>query len=527
MGRLLKSLNTLIRHLSFWCSMAKSRKKRPQVVVAGPGAGKTHNMVKEIVSCVPQLHSCRFLAAITYTNAAAEVIKQRLHRIYQPSPNIFVGTIHAFLNRFILAPYASVIEELSDDPIFMAIDPNIVDKNGKKLTGMSKSIVRQRIYTALIKKGIVPYEQMGSMAANMIERSEVRRLVGHRLQYLFVDEFQDVDTTQHRVFDSLRKEGRTNIYVVGDPEQYISSFTYRVRSVKAPEYNKLPFFRFIKNGDCTDMSDNHRSCKEIVAFTNQFHARLNQDSVKGPRNIARVFLISDTHLENIVEKFQEISDREHSGKDSINRLYLGFENSTFDECRQQYGLVPVSNDGAVQKSLLAEALEVIAKCLGTSQRKARTTHDIAILEWRKLGIALIKKLRTGTIKTHDHLMDWLDESLTDAALDKSRSHGKTEMGVLLNAVLYNTERSDTERMSSIHKAKGLEADAVLVVAKTLAELKKWCETDSAIRQKDKIDSCRVGFVAFSRAKEVLCIACRKKLDSDTKQHMRSLGVKIV
>lgn len=506
--------------------MAKSAKtNRPHVVVAGPGAGKTHNMVNEIAGCIPLLQHGRFLAAITYTNAAAQVIRTRLHRVCQPSHSIFVGTIHGFLNRFILGPFAAVLDRIPEDPVFMAVDSDILDRrSGKRLTGRNRSIVRSKIYAAMVKKGVVPYDQMSSIAATLVEQSNVRRLVGHRLQFLFVDEFQDVDTTQHRVFDGLRKEGRTQIYVVGDPEQYISSFTYRVRSTKAPEFTNIPFFRFADNAQCSQLEQNHRSCTEIVTFTNHFHSKLTQESRRGDRGCQRVVFVSENDLARIVERFRQITDNWHRGNNPITRLYLGFANSTFDECRERFGLVPVSNSGAAQNSLLAEALEVVARLLRMSQRKARKTFSLDILEWRKIGLGVLKEMRAGTIRDQARLAAFLRKAIPEVDIDEDRTDGDAEMQLLLDAVLHNTERTDTERVASIHKAKGLEADGVLVVAKTATEIRKWCETDPEARKADKNDSCRVGFVAFSRARESLVLACLKELDQETKEHLLSLGI---
>lgn len=84
-----------------------------------------------------------------------------------------------------------------------------------------------------------------------------------------------------------------------------------------------------------------------------------------------------------------------------------------------------------------------------------------------------------------------------------------------------------EWYSSIRKAKGLQADAVLVVAKSLTELKKWLQTKHSFRVADKQDKCRLGYVAFTRPREMLCIACITELDSELIQMLQSLGVLIV
>ncbi len=63
--------------------MVKSNKK-PVLVIAGPGAGKTHDMVDQILEAIPGLEAHRILAAITYTNAATANIKKRLAKICEP-----------------------------------------------------------------------------------------------------------------------------------------------------------------------------------------------------------------------------------------------------------------------------------------------------------------------------------------------------------------------------------------------------------------------------------------------------------
>ncbi len=501
---------------------------KPTVVVAGPGAGKTHNMVNEIAACIPSLSPNRYLVAITYTNAAADMIRTRLHRRAKPTRNVFIGTIHSFLNRFILSPFAVVLEQLPEEHIFVSADVAVPNKtaSGRRLTPQQVSVAKAAKLTALLKRGIVPYEKMGSVAATLVETKEIRRLVGHRLQFVFVDEFQDVDTTQHRVFESLRKEKKTSIYVVGDPEQYISSFTYRVRGIRAPEYGKIPFFRFAGHSECQNLVANRRSCDEIVDFTNRFHGRLTQKGQQGKRGDQRVVFVRERDVKQIIERFRALTDDWHTGILPISRLYLSHWGSTLEEARQPFCLVPVSNNGASYTSLLQEAMEVVAKSLGMSQRRVCSTFDLEQLAWRKVGLHLLKAIQAGEVNTPADLRAFLSYrfSTGDVGDGSDVSH---ELSVLVECVLHGTAQTDRERISSIHKAKGLEADAVLVVAKNQTELRKWCERDSSARAADKEDICRIGFVAFSRARESLVLACLKEIDEETKMLLQSLGINIV
>lgn len=59
------------------------------------------------------------------------------------------------------------------------------------------------------------------------------------------------------------------------------------------------------------------------------------------------------------------------------------------------------------------------------------------------------------------------------------------------------------RCTTIHKAKGLEADAVLVVAKTEKQILKWLNMTRANMESDTDEMYRLGYVAFTRPKRVL------------------------
>ena len=87
-----------------------------------------------------------------------------------------------------------------------------------------------------------------------------------------------------------------------------------------------------------------------------------------------------------------------------------------------------------------------------------------------------------------------------------------------------TIQQQTEYTTTIHKSKGLEATCVLVVAKTNNELTHWLETDKEKRLKDKNDTKRLGFVAFSRAKTALYIACLEELSKTNKNKLMELKV---
>jgi len=484
---------------------------KPRLAEAGPGAGKTHTMVDEIVAVIQVLPPHRFLAAITYTNAAANTIRERLSTRVQLRHNVFVGTTHSFVNRFILAPFAELLSLLPEDRIYAPVD---VYEKGRGAGIYTKN---------LIKKGIVPYDAMVPKARDILEIPMVRDRICKRLAYIFIDEFQDADIGMFEVFEHFRKAGKTYLYFVGDSEQYVMSFAYRGH--KPPAYNKIPFFRLKKKAKLGTINENHRSNGEIVKFANQFREDLKQQPVKPNRNEPRVLFIPATSLEEIVRRYQALSANIEIEEAQRTRLYLSEENATFDPIRGHFQLTPISNVGRKTHTLLGGVLELLSVALDRSQRRVCKEYKLGRLQWRSVGIRLLRELCAG-----EYGIEQLKVLITNTfahKISKSRITLLEDGLSLLNAELSRGRVAQmTELCASIRKAKGLQADAALVVAKGVIELKKWLETDRSIRVADKQDKCRLGYVAFTRPREMLCIACLKEADEELIQMLQNLGIVI-
>lgn len=488
--------------------MAKKLAK-PKLAEAGPGAGKTHAMVDKIVAAIQVLPPHRFLAAITYTNAAANTIRERLSRRVRLGRNVFVGTTHSFVNRFVLAPCAELLSLLPEDRIYAPVD---VHEKGRGAGIYTKN---------LIKKGIVPYDAMIPTTRTILKTSGIRNRICGRLAYIFVDEFQDADIGMLEVFEHFRKSAKTALYVVGDPEQYVMSFAYRGQ--RPPTYDRIPFFRFKQLAESGAIIENHRSNGEIVTFANQFREDLKQRAVKPNRNEPRVLFIPATTLEEIVRRYQALSANVEIEGEQRMRLYLSEENATFDSVRDQFQLTPISNVGRKTNTLLGDALDLLSVALDRSQRRVCEEFGLSRLQWRAVGIRLLMELRAG-----QYGIDQLNVFVADVfghKVSKSRIKLIEDGLSILSAEFTEGESAQmSELYSSIRKAKGLQADAALVVAKGVAELKKWLQTDRSCRVADRQDKCRLGYVAFTRPREMLCIACLKELDTELIQMLQNLGI---
>lgn len=151
--------------------IVKSNKSKI-LVVAGSGSGKTRVLTERIKFLLSNGIDPKKIVAITFTNAAADEMRERLGK---EADNVYIGTIHGYANRLLLIGGLETnqyIEEENFDKFF--------------------SIIK--------------------------EHPEVIYPVEH----LLVDEFQDIDDKQYNFLINMIKP--TNFFLVGDDWQNIYSW---------------------------------------------------------------------------------------------------------------------------------------------------------------------------------------------------------------------------------------------------------------------------------------------------------------
>jgi DNA helicase-2/ATP-dependent DNA helicase PcrA len=501
--------------------------EKPTVLIAGAGAGKTHDMVSKIVHALGSLRSNRILAAITFTNAATNSIKERLQAHIDIPPNVFVGTNHSFFCQFILLPFGTLFGCVGSDPIFCDIDiRKIIDKQCRKSKNPAiRSAVRAKTNSKLVSKGTVPFEQIAPVSAKLMDNPRVRDIVSNRIQYLFIDEFQDIDIVQLKIFDAIRKTKKTSIYAVGDPEQYILGFTYGIRGVAKPHFAKIPINRYAETCNKCQIDINKRATSQLVKFTNKFHTSIEQVSGIGYVEKSGVYFLMNTDMDKIISTFIDISYHGAVLSEFDRLLFLGYENNTFDGYVERYCLRPLANDNTRLTSVICEAIDLITSSARMSAKCICVNNGMSTIEFRKLGIKMLRSIISKNIGTPHELCKWLTCGFKISSPQYAESAEKIldKISQIVCTDIINSNRFH----SSIHKAKGLEAECVLVVAKSREELAQWLITDRQKRFSDKNDTCRIGYVAFTRAKRLLCIACREPLDCQLESKLVELMVRMI
>lgn len=270
-------------------------------VVAGAGSGKTRVLVERIAHLVFDLGVfAPSVLAITFTNKAANEMKERLNRILGSSgAGVHISTIHSLCVR-ILREDANRIDLPRNFTVLDSDDQKSILKEAYKEIGLEQqkiSLSSMLDYISGNKGAEVSVDRAKQLAGNHFGELEKARVYAYyvarqkalfaldfddllletvymfshhesvlekwqrRFNFIHVDEFQDIDRVQYKLIKQLA--GSNNqVYVVGDPDQTI--YTWRGADVNII----LNFEKDFKPSSTIFLNQNYRSTQPILKGAN-------------------------------------------------------------------------------------------------------------------------------------------------------------------------------------------------------------------------------------------------------------------
>jgi len=294
--------------------------KNKVIVVAAAGSGKTRVITERLKYLLSdQGVDAASIVAITFTNLAAEEMRERLVGV----PNInesFIGTIHSFANRimrdsgeryqlytkelnlkyhqYLIAlyckhlsiekynTYMSIVDDIEkckapEDALvgFLTEDEKAelrilhrsaeqVDKDNKEYKkGNTNRLPPDSIDTLCRKNYVITFDELIQKA------TEYFKSINASIEYLLVDEFQDIGTLEYRFFEGLNAN---HTFYVGDDYQAIYGFKGG---------NVEIFKKLIHDPKYTTyyLTENYRNASEILDLADtvikQVPDRINKDVV--------------------------------------------------------------------------------------------------------------------------------------------------------------------------------------------------------------------------------------------------------
>lgn len=279
----------------------------PLLIVAGAGSGKTRTLTGRLAAILESGVSPKNIIAITFTNKAAEEMRNRImnheSRIKnQESP--FIGTFHS-LGARILKREARFFGRASNFSIFDGDESlkliKIMVKNfnlpgnrrdlnplalrkrfsrfKSELTGADETeteIFFKEYENLLEKNNAFDFDDLIEKPARLFqEQPSVLEKYQNQFQHILVDEFQDTNTAQYQ-FIKLLAQRHNNLSVVGDDQQAIYGFRHADFRI---------FLNFEKDWPKTKtvfLEQNYRSTGNIIGAAN---AVIANNKFQKPKNL--------------------------------------------------------------------------------------------------------------------------------------------------------------------------------------------------------------------------------------------------
>jgi DNA helicase-2/ATP-dependent DNA helicase PcrA len=238
-------------------------KDGPLLVFAGAGSGKTRVITYRIAHLIREHGvSPRHILAVTFTNKAADELKERLTHILQgdEARGLWVGTFHAICARilresgraldippnFVVYDDGDQLEVVRRILIELNIDEkqmnprairNQISRAKERLVTPDEYLERASDYFERIVASVYPRYETYLRAANALDfddlinkvielletKPHARERYQDQFRYILVDEYQDVNYAQY-VLTRLLADKHRNLCVVGDDDQAIYGF---------------------------------------------------------------------------------------------------------------------------------------------------------------------------------------------------------------------------------------------------------------------------------------------------------------
>jgi DNA helicase-2/ATP-dependent DNA helicase PcrA len=277
-------------------------------VIAGAGSGKTRALTRRFAYLVNGLGILPGnILCVTFTNKAANEMRQRIHSLTGDNDTGYINTFHGFCvsvlqedSYAVQFPKSFLVLDNSDIDSMLRI---IYEERGLTLRDMTFSAARDMIEMQKLFKRPEYYEELIDMPSDSLREKyltaketediiffgylwqqkkcfgldyndlikftlcifrrngDIKLKWQKRLEYIMIDEFQDIDGIQFELMEALAGYHK-NLFVVGDPDQTI--YTWRGANIKY----LLDLDRHYKGLKTVMMQENYRSTPQILACAN-------------------------------------------------------------------------------------------------------------------------------------------------------------------------------------------------------------------------------------------------------------------
>ena len=302
------------------------------MLVAGAGTGKTNTIVKKIIYLIKEQRVIPYnILAVTFTNKAVREIRERVNNsLCTNHSGVVVNTFHQLAKSILdkddnyqLLGYKSlkILEDEGREKILdkiikyndmynrvnefnKTIKALLIDFNAKKNNRYIESSNKEyeelfkELYHAYVLEvfanGYIELDDLVNLVIVLLERyPEIRKEVSSAFDYIFVDEYQDVNKEQYKLIKLLKNKNK--VLIVGDEDQAI----YGWRGSNSKYFRDFQ----LENPDCRviKLERNYRSTQQILNLADGF-IKQNKNRIDKTLKSDRIGVLPD---------IQEIGSKEN------------------------------------------------------------------------------------------------------------------------------------------------------------------------------------------------------------------------
>lgn len=375
----------------------------PVLVLAGAGSGKTSTLTKRIAYMIAQGISPRNILAVTFTNKAAQEMKERVKKVLEENGAMVgvptMGTFHSVCLQILhrdgsALGYAPniVIYDTSDQESLIKdilkarkvntdeIKPKtiqyIISNQKNQLISPEKFASKQaenpieelvqEVYKDYQKKlkqnNAVDFDDIIFQTVNLFKKfPDVLAKYQEQYQYIMIDEYQDTNHAQYLLVKMMAAKYK-NICVVGDDFQAIYSWR------GANFQNILNFEKDYKDTKVVLLEQNYRSTQVILDAANNVIAKNTERTDKNlwtdkdQGSLIQVIEAENEYQESmyIADRIREIHEQEGIPYRDMACLYRTNAQSRSVESALSYKVLPYQIVGGVKFYDRAEVKDLMA-----------------------------------------------------------------------------------------------------------------------------------------------------------------------
>lgn len=263
----------------------------PVLILAGAGSGKTATMTHRMAYMISQGVSPYNILAVTFTNKAANEMRERVEKLVPNTNGMWIMTFHALCLRMLrysaeLLGYKKgftvydetdkkslikrILKEQEIDekayPVSMLVGAISNAKEGERESDSFGNPIVAKVfdrYNELLKSNnAMDFDDLLLNGVKLLEKNpDVLREYADRFHYIMVDEYQDTNYLQYKLIKMLASK-HGNLCVVGDDDQCI--YQWRGADIR----NILDFENDFKNVFTVRLEQNYRSKANILNLAN-------------------------------------------------------------------------------------------------------------------------------------------------------------------------------------------------------------------------------------------------------------------